>query len=111
MLAHHAPLSPPEHLSSLGPDGMRIRQANLFARGSDITQRIAQLRVGQRANGGLSCPQAATYMHVLDRQYDPWDSQRLVVDTANDSVEHVLETIIRSLSTIYLCHLRLSESP
>ncbi|WP_247309654.1 AAA family ATPase [Ralstonia pseudosolanacearum] len=38
-----------------------------------------------------------TWKSVLERQYDPWDSEHLVVDTANVSVEQAVETIIRRL--------------
>jgi len=42
--------------------------------------------------------QLPTWKSVLERQYDPWNSQHLLIDTANVSVEHAVETIIRSLS-------------
>ncbi|AXF09977.1 adenylyl-sulfate kinase [Paraburkholderia graminis] len=35
---------------------------------------------------------------VLERQYDPWNCERLVVDTAVVSVEHAVETIERHVS-------------
>ena len=35
---------------------------------------------------------------VLERQYDSWDSEHLVIDTANASVEQAVETIIHRLS-------------
>ncbi|NML30474.1 AAA family ATPase [Paraburkholderia antibiotica] len=41
-----------------------------------------------------------TWKSVIERQYDAWDSERLVVDTANVSVEQVVETIIRRLSML-----------
>jgi len=39
-----------------------------------------------------------TWKSVLERQYDSWDSEHLVVDTANVSVEQAVETIIHRLS-------------
>jgi hypothetical protein len=37
---------------------------------------------------------------VIERQYDAWESEHLVVDTANVSVEQVVETIARQLSVL-----------
>ena len=39
-----------------------------------------------------------TWKSVLERHYDAWDSERLVVDTADVSVEQAVETIIHCLS-------------
>ena len=35
---------------------------------------------------------------VLERQYDPWESEHLVVDTANVSVEQAVDAITQRLS-------------
>lgn len=40
-----------------------------------------------------------TWQSVLERQYDPWNAEHLVVDTANVSIEQAVETIIHYLST------------
>lgn len=41
-----------------------------------------------------------TWRSVIERQYDAWESEYLVVDTANVSVEQVVETIARQLSAL-----------
>ena len=42
--------------------------------------------------------QLPTWQSVLERQYDPWESAHLVVDTAKFSVEQSVEAIIQRLS-------------
>ena len=39
-----------------------------------------------------------TWENVLDRQYDPWESEHLVVDTANVSIKQAVEAISLRLS-------------
>jgi hypothetical protein len=39
-----------------------------------------------------------TWKNVLERQYDPWESEHLIVDTANVSIEQAVETIVHRLS-------------
>jgi predicted kinase len=39
-----------------------------------------------------------TWKSVLERQYDPWESEHLVVDTASVLIEQAVETIIHRLS-------------
>ncbi|VVD78159.1 MULTISPECIES: AAA family ATPase [Pandoraea] len=39
-----------------------------------------------------------TWKDVLERQYDAWESEHLVIDTANASIERAVETIDRRLS-------------
>lgn len=39
-----------------------------------------------------------TWQSVLERQYDAWESEHLVVDTASVSAEQAVETIIHRLS-------------
>jgi predicted kinase len=39
-----------------------------------------------------------TWENVLERQYDPWESEHLIVDTANVSIEQAVETIVHRLS-------------
>jgi predicted kinase len=39
-----------------------------------------------------------TWKSVLERQYDPWESEHLVIDTANLSAEQVVEVITQRLS-------------
>jgi predicted kinase len=43
--------------------------------------------------------QLPTWDSVLQRQYDRWDSEHLVIDTANVSVQQAVETIISYLTT------------
>jgi len=42
--------------------------------------------------------QLPTWQSVLERQYDPWVSAHLVVDTSKFSVEHSVEAIMQRLS-------------
>jgi predicted kinase len=37
---------------------------------------------------GLGLP---TWQDIVSRDYDPWDRDHLVLDTANDSIDHLLE--------------------
>jgi len=62
---------------------------------SDTTKH--RLRVEAR-EADIPGHQLPTWKSVLERQFDPWNSQHLLIDTANVSVEHAVETIIRSLS-------------
>ncbi|MGF6840509.1 putative kinase [Paraburkholderia youngii] len=41
--------------------------------------------------------QLPTWKSVLERQYEPWESVNLVVDTANVSVEQAVEAIMQHL--------------
>ena len=73
--------------------GVRIFEIELIC--SDTTTHRQRVE-GRRADiPGHTLP---TWKSVLERQYDPWDSQHLVVDTANVSVEQAVETIIHRLS-------------
>lgn len=73
--------------------GVRIVEIELIC--SDTTARRQRVE-GRRADiPGHTLP---TWQSVLERQYDPWDSAHLVVDTANVSVEQAVETIIHSVS-------------
>jgi len=40
-----------------------------------------------------------TWETVLERQYDVWESEHLVIDTANVSVEQAVAIVLRHLST------------
>jgi predicted kinase len=42
--------------------------------------------------------QLPTWKSVLERQYDPWESEHLVIDTANVSVELAVKAITQCLS-------------
>ena len=42
--------------------------------------------------------QLPTWKSVLERQYDPWESAHLVIDTANVSAEQAVETVMQNLS-------------
>lgn len=50
-------------------------------------------------NADISGHKLPTWKNVLERQYDPWESEHLVVDTANVSIEQAVETIVSHLST------------
>lgn len=51
---------------------------------------------GRKANiAGFQLP---TWKSVLERQYEPWESVNLVVDTAKVSVEQAVEVIVQRLS-------------
>ena len=63
---------------------------------SDTTQH--RLRVETRT-ADIPDHKLPTWKSVLDRQYDPWDSEHLVIDTANMSAEHAVDIIIGSLTT------------
>jgi predicted kinase len=73
--------------------GVRIFEIELIC--SDTTAH--RLRVeGRRADiPGHKLP---TWKSVLERQYDASESEHLVVDTANVSVEQAVETITHRLS-------------
>lgn len=58
-----------------------------------------RLRVEQRQTD-IPGHELPTWKSVLDRQYDPWESEHLVVDTANLSVAQAIETIVDRLSSI-----------
>lgn len=53
-------------------------------------------RVEQRANEvmGLELP---TWLQVIDREYDPWTSDRIVVDTAGRPPDACANTLFRNL--------------
>jgi predicted kinase len=58
---------------------------------------IHRLRVESR-RADIPGHRLPTWQDVLARQCDAWDSEHLVVDTANVSVEQVVEMITRRLS-------------
>ncbi|TDG02032.1 adenylyl-sulfate kinase [Paraburkholderia guartelaensis] len=72
--------------------GVRIFEIELIC--SDTTTH--RMRVEGRSTDipGLYLP---TWTSVLDRQYDAWESERLVIDTANVSAEQAVEAIMRRL--------------
>ncbi len=75
--------------------GVRIVEIELIC--SDATAH--RLRVeGRRAD--IPDHTLPTWQSVIERQYDAWESEHLVVDTANVSVEQVVETIARQLSVL-----------
>ncbi|AZU56705.1 adenylyl-sulfate kinase [Ralstonia solanacearum] len=73
--------------------GVRIFEIELIC--SDTTAH--RLRV-ERRRADISGHKLPTWKSVLERQYDAWESEHLVVDTANVSVEQVVETITHGLS-------------
>ncbi|MGF6478646.1 AAA family ATPase [Paraburkholderia sp. JPY419] len=74
--------------------GARVFEIELIC--SDTT--VHRLRVeGRRAD--ISGHNLPTWKSVLERRYDAWESEHLVVDTATVSVEQAVETITRHVST------------
>ncbi|WP_031356833.1 AAA family ATPase [Caballeronia sordidicola] len=73
--------------------GVQVFEIELIC--SDTTTHRQRVE-GRRADiPGHTLP---TWKSVLERQYDPWHSEHLIVDTANVSVEQAVETIIHYLS-------------
>lgn len=52
----------------------------------------------ERRKADISDFQLPTWNSVLERQYEPWESAHVVVDTAKLSVEQAVETIMQRLS-------------
>jgi predicted kinase len=75
--------------------GVRIFEIELIC--SDMA--IHRLRVEER-RADIPGFQLPTWKSVLERQYDLWKSEHLVVDTANVSVEQAVEAILQHLSLI-----------
>ena len=73
--------------------GVRIVEIELIC--SDATAHRQRVEGRGADIPGHTLP---TWQSVLERQYDPWESQHLVVDTAKVSVEQAVETIVRRLS-------------
>jgi predicted kinase len=74
--------------------GVRIFEVELIC--SDPT--VHRLRVeGRRAD--IAGHELPTWTSVLERQYDAWEPEHLVIDTANVSVKQAVEIIIHHLST------------
>ena len=57
------------------------------------------LRV-ERRSADIPGFQLPTWTSVLERQYDSWESEQFVVDTANVSVEQTVEAIMQRLSLV-----------
>jgi predicted kinase len=73
--------------------GVQIFDIELIC--SDATVHRVTIEERQADIPGHKLP---TWKSVLERRYDPWESEHLVVDTANFSVEQVIETITDRLS-------------
>ncbi|MHA6846114.1 AAA family ATPase [Ralstonia syzygii] len=73
--------------------GVRFLEIELIC--SDTTMHRLRVEARKADIPGHKLP---TWKSVLERQYDPWDSEHLVVDTANISVEYAVETIISRLT-------------
>lgn len=75
--------------------GVRIFEIELIC--SDPT--VHRLRVeGRKADiAGHKLP---TWTSVLERQYDAWESEHLVIDTSIASIEQAIEIIIHRLSVL-----------
>ncbi|PCE22015.1 adenylyl-sulfate kinase [Paraburkholderia acidicola] len=75
--------------------GVPILEIELIC--SDTT--MHRLRV-ERRRADIPGHELPTWKSVLERQYDPWESEHLVFDTANVSVAQAIETITHHLSSI-----------
>jgi predicted kinase len=74
--------------------GVRIFEIELIC--SDT--KAHRLRVeGRRAD--IPGHELPTWKNVLERQYDPWDSEHLVIDTAKVSIEQAVAAIAQHLSS------------
>lgn len=74
--------------------GVRIAEVELIC--SDTAAH--RMRVETR-RADISGHQRPTWKDVLERQYDRWESERLIIDTAKLSIEQAVETITHYLST------------
>jgi predicted kinase len=68
--------------------GVRIFEIELIC--SDTATHRLRVEARQAEIPGHELP---TWKNVLERRYEPWESEHLVVDTANVSVEQAVETI------------------
>jgi predicted kinase len=73
--------------------GVSILEIELIC--SDTTTHRQRVERRHADIPGLKLP---TWNDVLERQYDPWESGHLVVDTANVSIEQAVEAISHRLS-------------
>lgn len=73
--------------------GVRIFEIELIC--SDTTAHRLRVEGRQADIPGHKLP---TWKNVLERQYDAWESDHLIVDTANVSVEQAVEIITHRLS-------------
>lgn len=73
--------------------GVRIFEIELIC--SDTTAHRLRVEGRQADISGHKFP---TWKNVLERQYEAWESEHLLVDTANVSVEQAVETITHRLS-------------
>jgi predicted kinase len=73
--------------------GVRILEVELIC--SDTTVHRSRVEARRADIAGHTLP---TWKNVLERRYDPWESEHLVVDTAKVPVEQAVETIIHRLS-------------
>lgn len=61
---------------------------------SDIAKHRQRVESRTSDIAGLSSP---TWQSVIAREYSPWQTHRIVIDTAVDSVEESVQTLIRLL--------------
>jgi predicted kinase len=73
--------------------GVRVFEIELIC--SDTTTHRQRVE-GRQAD--IPSHKLPTWESVLERQFDSWDSEHLIVDTANVSVEQAVETILHHLS-------------
>jgi predicted kinase len=73
--------------------GVRIFEIELIC--SDTTMHRLRVEARRADIPGLKLP---TWASVRERQYDAWKSKHLIVDTANVSVEQVVDSICAHLS-------------
>lgn len=74
---------------------VRIVEIELIC--SDVTKHRQRVEGRQTDIPGLKLP---TWQSVLERQYDAWESEHLVIDTANVSVEQAVEIVVHRLSML-----------
>jgi hypothetical protein len=55
---------------------------------SDVALHRQRAEVRTSDIGGLELP---TWRDIVGRHYEPWDRDHLVLDTASDSIDHLLE--------------------
>ncbi|OKH18435.1 hypothetical protein [[Limnothrix rosea] IAM M-220] len=43
-------------------------------------------------------PHLPTWQDVINREYDPWSGDRLIIDTAGQSIDESVTTLLKALS-------------
>lgn len=66
----------------------RIAEIEVICSDLALHRQRAEARTSDIA--GLKLP---TWQDIVDRDYEPWDREHLVLDTAADSIDHLLERV------------------